>query len=60
MNRTILFITALLVAISFLPYGCDRPPSTSQSTLEEAKKAIAESNAIYFQAFATGDSTNIH
>ncbi|MGC3945772.1 MAG: nuclear transport factor 2 family protein [Chryseolinea sp.] len=31
--------------------------SNSSNTLQEAKKAIAESNAIYFQAFARNDSS---
>lgn len=32
-------------------------PKTEDGALEEAKKAIAESNAIYFQAFSKGDSS---
>lgn len=34
-----------------------RAGSQVDSGLEEAKSAIAQSNAIYFQAFSTGDST---
>jgi len=41
--------------MSFLLYNCGE--HESDSYLVEAKKAIAESNAIYFQAFVTGDSS---
>lgn len=33
------------------------PAGKNSGNLEEAKKAIAESNAIYFQAFVKGDSS---
>jgi ketosteroid isomerase-like protein len=37
--------------------GCTTAQSKKPSPLEEAKKAIAASNAIYFQAFVRGDSS---
>ncbi|WP_333820458.1 YybH family protein [Ohtaekwangia sp.] len=37
--------------------GCSIALSENSSNLEEAKKAIAASNDIYFQAFAKGDSS---
>jgi ketosteroid isomerase-like protein len=40
-----------------LPIGCSNVQSKSDSDLEEAKKAIAESNAIYFDSFAKNDSS---
>jgi ketosteroid isomerase-like protein len=42
-----------LMLILFSMIACKGP----SSELEEAKKAIAESNAIYFQSFAKGDSS---
>lgn len=44
------------VVISGLPFGCSNS-SDALSNLDEAKKAIAESNAIYFRSFAKGDSS---
>jgi ketosteroid isomerase-like protein len=37
--------------------SCSQPKTERASGLEEAKAAIAESNAIYFQAFVKGDSS---
>lgn len=39
-----------------LGYSCS-PTNKNESALEEAKKAIAESNEIYFQAFVKRDSS---
>lgn len=59
MNTTkiLSIILGLLVSIAWV-YSCNS--AQSQSTLvnlDEAKRAIAESNAIYFQAFVKGDSS---
>ncbi|MBI1769773.1 MAG: nuclear transport factor 2 family protein [Bacteroidetes bacterium] len=40
-----------------LPFGCSNVQPNSKSDLEEAKKAIAESNGIYFNSFAKNDSS---
>lgn len=42
------------LAITICAYSCS---PASNANLEDAKKAIAESNAIYFQSFAKGDSS---
>jgi ketosteroid isomerase-like protein len=49
----------LLIALAFfiLLSGCAQKSKTTSSGLDEAKAAIAASNAIYFQAFAKGDSS---
>lgn len=52
MNR----INVITAIISLAVCGCSVDVS-SDNGLEEAKKAIAESNAIYFQAFAKNDSS---
>jgi ketosteroid isomerase-like protein len=54
MKRYQLF-SILLSVLSGL--GFTAIQTQSKSSLEEAKKAIAESNAIYFQAFVKGDSS---
>jgi len=46
-----------VLVIALLCYSCNNAQSISPSGLEEAKKAIAESNNIYFKAFQTGDSS---
>jgi len=46
----------LTVSTIFL-YSCNSTYKSSNAKLEEAKKAIAASNAIYFQAFVKGDSS---
>jgi ketosteroid isomerase-like protein len=57
MKRNKFFIATAFLILSFLPYGCHTTPSKAPTNIEEAKKAIAESNAIYFQAFVKGDSS---
>lgn len=57
MNRNNLLKAIQLFVFSFLPYSCDLHPSKAKSPLEEARIAITESNRLYFQAFATGDSS---
>jgi ketosteroid isomerase-like protein len=50
-------ITPLPIALLlFLLFNC-QGQQTTNAHLEEAKKAIAASNGIYFQAFAKGDSS---
>src|SRR5687768_12449340 len=44
-----------LAAMSMLPLGLVSAQSNSKTILEEAKKAIAASNEIYFQAFVQND-----
>jgi ketosteroid isomerase-like protein len=48
-------IIPLLTIIGFM--GCNSPAPQNNANIEEAKKAIAESNDIYFQAFVKGDSS---
>ena len=51
------FIAAVqIMQLSLLFFHCQAQP-TINAGLEEAKKAIAASNEIYFQAFAKGDSS---
>jgi ketosteroid isomerase-like protein len=45
----------LLIAISFLLMNCNS--NKTSFNFEEAKKAIAESNAIYFESFVKNDSS---
>lgn len=52
-----LSICLLLVASSYLFAGCGNSSAQRNSNLEEAKRAIEESNSIYFQSFAKGDSS---
>src|SRR5258708_4883376 len=55
--KKIFFITPIqIILMSFLLFNCQAQQTTNAS-LEEAKKAIAASNEIYFQAFAKGDSS---
>lgn len=51
LSPTLLLFTITLSAIAA------HAQTTSRSSLGEAKKAIAESNAIYFQAFVKNDSS---
>ena len=53
-----IFFTAAfpIILLSFPFYHCSAQ-QTPNASLEEAKKAIAASNEIYFQAFAKGDSS---
>jgi ketosteroid isomerase-like protein len=45
------------ITLSFLSYNCSPGRQGEEADLEEARKAIAESNDIYFQAFVKGDSS---
>ncbi|AYB29953.1 YybH family protein [Chryseolinea soli] len=52
-----LFLTPVqIILMSFLCFNGQAQQATS-TNLEEAKKAIAASNEIYFQAFVKGDSS---
>jgi ketosteroid isomerase-like protein len=56
MKRNNVFTAIQVITMSFLFCSCgDR--QTTNINLEEAKKAIAASNDIYFQAFVKGDSS---
>lgn len=57
MNTNRFFVLTLLAGVLLIPYSCNTTCSKNSSALEEAKKAITESNAIYFQAFVKGDSS---
>jgi ketosteroid isomerase-like protein len=52
-------IVALLILflITLLSPSCHAQSNTKNKNLQEAKKAIAESNAIYFESFAKNDSS---
>ncbi len=52
-----IFNTLLFISILFLFFNCSKNEPNNDSYLEEAKKAIAESNDIYFQAFVKNDSS---
>jgi ketosteroid isomerase-like protein len=52
-----IFSSAALLTILFTGYNCLAQERFSNSSLEEAKKTIAESNRIYFKAFARNDSS---
>jgi ketosteroid isomerase-like protein len=54
-NRSLAAIA--VIVLSSLPYGCNTNQEGEDANLEEAKKAIAKSNDIYFQAFVNGDSS---
>src|SRR5579859_5601000 len=55
--KKIFFITsAQIVLLSFFVFKC-QAQQTANAGLEEAKKAIAASNGILFQAFVKGDSS---
>lgn len=51
------FALIYLVIALLLVFGCNIKKSSSNTNLEEAKKAIAESNEIYFKSFVKGDSS---
>lgn len=51
------FFLATVLAAGLFLCGCDNQAEKSTTNLEEARKAIAESNDIYFQAFVKGDSS---
>ena len=46
-----------VLAMLFLFYNCDAQQTQKNPDLEEAKQAIAKSNAIYFESFSKGDSS---
>jgi ketosteroid isomerase-like protein len=56
MEKIHFFAPIQVVLVSLLFFHCQGQQTTNTS-LEEAKKAIAASNEIYFQAFAKGDSS---
>jgi len=43
--------------VSLLFLSCNSPTEKDEKYLTEARSAIAESNAVYFQAFVKGDSS---
>jgi len=56
----VIFMGRLFIAIAVLGTAvlfCNCNPSSAQGNLDEAKKAIAESNAIYFESFVSHDSS---
>jgi ketosteroid isomerase-like protein len=55
-NKILRKVQVFILSI-FLYMSSNAQQSKDKSNLEDAKKAIAESNAIYFQAFAKGDSS---
>lgn len=57
MKRNNLLFTIQLFAISCMLYSCNTRQVKDKPNLDEARMAIAKSNAIYFQAFAKGDSS---
>jgi len=58
MNRNTISVVMGLLTASFSFYECNRSLEDNTITsLDEAKKAIAESNAIYFESFAKCDSS---
>jgi len=56
MERIHFIIPVEAILVSLLLFHCEAR-QTANGGLEEAKKAIAASNKIYFQAFAKGDSS---
>ena len=46
-----------LLAVAWLPFSCITPQSKTKTGLDEARAAIAKSNALYFQSFAKNDSS---
>jgi ketosteroid isomerase-like protein len=57
MKRSNILWLARLAGVACLFYGCNSRQAAEKSDLDQAKKAISESNAIYFQAFAKDDSS---
>ena len=55
-RNTLLYTIAGLLSFSIW-CSCSSTEAPSPTAIEEARQAIAESNAIYFQAFAKGDSS---
>jgi ketosteroid isomerase-like protein len=56
MKNMYFFKLAQMALLSFLFFNCPAQQPTN-ANLEEAKKAIAASNEVFFQAFAKGDSS---
>jgi len=56
-TRRKIFPILYMVVISMLPFDCIWAQSDEDPNLEEAKKAIAASNDIYFQSFAKNDAS---
>ncbi len=56
MGKIFFIIPVEIILMLFLFFNC-LAQKTTNASLEEAKKAIAASNEIYFQAFAKGDSS---
>jgi ketosteroid isomerase-like protein len=55
--KKVFFITSFqIILLSFLFFNC-QAQQTTNANLEEAKRAIASSNEILFQAFVKGDSS---
>jgi len=57
MKKKNTFLTALLFIIMVIFSHCRSKQADSPSAMEEAKKAIAASNAMYFESFARNDSS---
>jgi len=55
--QTISFIIPLQISLMSFLFFNGRAQQSTNANLEEAKKAIAASNEVYFQAFAKGDSS---
>jgi hypothetical protein len=56
--RKHIYLAVATATVLIITANCGTPgANTEDRSLEEAKKAIAESNAIYFQAFSKGDSS---
>jgi ketosteroid isomerase-like protein len=55
MKRKNIYLLAQIAVITLMAYNCRAQSINSE--LEDAKKAIAASNAVYFQAFSKGDSS---
>lgn len=51
------FSVLLLFPIMIIIYGCPAKQPEQTSNLDEAKKAIAASNAVYFESFVKNDSS---
>jgi ketosteroid isomerase-like protein len=56
MEKNNILLVIKLLAVIIFALSCNHDSPTRNSNLEEAKKAIAESNAIYFQSFEKNDA----
>ena len=56
MKRIFFIFPVQMILMAFFFFNC-QAQRTANAKLEEAKKAIAASNEVYFQAFAKGDSS---